>query len=85
MEDGESSAHPSRPEELKTREVQLDEILCAMQRVDDAHEPGSSMSLEEELAKLKAYDPALVEECATLRRQKMYELPRPQWISGRVA
>lgn len=82
MESGESSVHS---EVLKTREELIDEILCAMQRVDDANEPGSSMSLEEELAKLKAYDPALVEECAILRRQKMYELPRAQWIGGRVA
>jgi hypothetical protein len=82
MENGESSAHP---EVLKTREEQIDEILLVMQRIDDAHEPGSSMSLEEELAKLNEYDPELVRACATLRRQKMYELPRPQWIGGRVA
>lgn len=74
---GEGYKRPKSEEEL------IEEIFAVMKKIDDAHEPGSGMSFDDEMAQLKQYPPELVQQCQKLRRSAMYELSRPQWIGGR--
>ena len=69
----------------KTDEELIEEILGIMKQIDDAHESGSGMSLEDLLNKLKEFDPELVKRCGDMRRSAMYKQPRPQWFGQHVA